>query len=200
VDQDSALLLQARRDPQAFGSFFARNCDGVLAHLYRLTMSPDVAADLMAETFARALLGVGRFDPGLGNARMWLFGIARNQYLAWVRSGAVEQRARQRLRMRPIQPDDESLARIEALVDAQALRHDLLHALGALSPMDRLAVELRVVRECSFEVVAAELGCSEGAARVRVSRALASLRRAWPGPLPTPSVAELAEPADGLAR
>jgi RNA polymerase sigma-70 factor (ECF subfamily) len=193
-DEDSALLLQARHDPAAFGRFFARNCEGVLAHLYRQTLSADVAADLMAETFARALLKVRRFDPVRGTGRMWLFGIARHQYQAWVRSGMVEQRARQKLRLRPIPPDDESLSRIEALADAEALRTHLVHALDVLSPIDRRAVELRVVRECSFEVVAAELGCSEGAARVRVSRALAALRRAWTGPSLAP------EPADGVAR
>lgn len=189
------MLLQARRDPEAFGVFFTRNCDVLLAHFCRLTLSADVAADLTSETFAKALIKMGHFDPALGSARMWLYGIARHQYLGWVRSGAVEHRARQRLRMRPIPPDDESLARIESLVDARALRDDLTTALEALSVLDRRAVELRVLRECSFEVVAAELGCSEGAARVRVSRALASLRRAWTGP-----TSEVSEPADGLAR
>lgn len=40
---------------------------------------PETATDLTAETFAAALAGVGRFDPGRGAAVGWLYGIANHQ-------------------------------------------------------------------------------------------------------------------------
>lgn len=40
--------------------------------------SPDVAEDLTAEVFLRALRSFGRIDPSAGSPRAWLFRIAQN--------------------------------------------------------------------------------------------------------------------------
>lgn len=48
------------------------------AFFVRATGSGELAADLTAEGFAQALASVERFDPALGTAAAWLFGIARN--------------------------------------------------------------------------------------------------------------------------
>ena len=83
---DSELLLQTARDPEAFGTFYDRFEAGILAFFYRATRRADIAADLTAETFAAALASARSFDPELGNARGWLFGIARHQLAdAWER-------------------------------------------------------------------------------------------------------------------
>ena len=49
-------------------------------------------------------------------------------------------------------------------------------ALSALPPAQRRAVELRVIHDQDYAVVAAELGCSTTAARIKVSRGLSGLR------------------------
>jgi DNA-directed RNA polymerase specialized sigma24 family protein len=53
-------LLRATRagDGQAFGAFYSRRRAVVLAFLGRRTRNPEVAADLLAETFAAALAAV----------------------------------------------------------------------------------------------------------------------------------------------
>ena len=57
-----------------------------LAFFYPATRLADIAADLTAETFAAALASARSFDPEQGNARGWLFGIARHQLAdAWER-------------------------------------------------------------------------------------------------------------------
>ena len=51
-------LLQACRagDREAFGRFYARHNTTLLGFLGRRVVEPEVAADLMAETFASALV------------------------------------------------------------------------------------------------------------------------------------------------
>jgi RNA polymerase sigma-70 factor (ECF subfamily) len=83
---DSELLLQTARDPEAFGTFYDRFEADILAFFYPATRRADIAADLTAETFAAALASARSFDPEQGNARGWLFGIARHQLAdAWER-------------------------------------------------------------------------------------------------------------------
>jgi RNA polymerase sigma-70 factor (ECF subfamily) len=65
--------------------------------------------------------------------------------------------------------------------DAAAIDERLSASARASSAVDGLpaeqrdAVRLRVVEELSYEDVAAQLGCSPGAARTRVSRGLRQL-------------------------
>ena len=52
---DSALLRRARGDAEAFGAFYRRHARAVYRSLLGACGDPDVALDLTAETFARAL-------------------------------------------------------------------------------------------------------------------------------------------------
>jgi RNA polymerase sigma-70 factor (ECF subfamily) len=176
-DENTVLLLRARTDPQAFGEFYRRNLDALLAWLYRQTFCAELAADLTAETFAAALERLDRFDPSRGCGRAWLWGIAGMQLRRWWRRGAVDHRARQRLGIAALAVDEGAQAHVEALVDMAPYRAVLADALAELTHTEREAIELRVIRQMSYADISEQLGCAPGAARVRVSRALAHLRR-----------------------
>jgi RNA polymerase sigma-70 factor (ECF subfamily) len=77
-----------------------------------------------------------------------------------------------------IELTEEDLERIDALVDFAPLQAAVTAALADLTPMLREAVVLRIADELSYDDVAERLGCSPGAARVRVSRGLARLQTA----------------------
>jgi RNA polymerase sigma factor (sigma-70 family) len=59
-------------------------------------------------------------------------------------------------------------------------------AVEGLPSPQRRALELRVVQQLSYDEVAGELGCSQNAARLRVSRALRTLTTAL-GPVEEPA-------------
>lgn len=172
---DDELLLASPRDPSAFGEFYDRHSDDVLAFLLARTGCRDTAADLMSETFAAALLSLDRYRPGGREAaRQWLYGIAKNKLRQLHRWRRVDARARARLRV-TARPTDEDLDRAEDRLDAVELRRTVARSVHALSPKLREAVTLRVVDDLPYPEVAARLGCSEQAARARVSRALSRL-------------------------
>jgi RNA polymerase sigma factor (sigma-70 family) len=171
---DEALLASVATDPEAFGVFYRRHEDRILRYFLRRGASAEVAADLTAEVFAAALVGAAGFRPG-GPAAAWLYGIARNTLAASGRRGRVEARARARLGMAPLELSDDSLERILAL-EADSAASD---ALDDLSPLERAAVEARVLQERDYGDIAADLRCSEAVVRQRVSRGLARLRRTF---------------------
>jgi RNA polymerase sigma-70 factor (ECF subfamily) len=174
---DAELILASRRDPAKFRVLYDRLADDLLAYFYRRVLDPEVAADLLAETFAVAFERRGRFrDCGKPGAA-WVYGIAAKELSHWYRRKAVELRAVQRLGMTVPELDDDSIARIEALVDGDARRAAVAAALGGLPDGERTAVELRVVEELGYGEIARRLRCSEGAARTRVHRGLARLGR-----------------------
>jgi RNA polymerase sigma-70 factor (ECF subfamily) len=72
---------------------------------------------------------------------------------------------------------NDDLDRIDEMVDAATYRQAIGRAMHGLSPANRDAVRLRVLEDLPFAEVARRLGCSEGAARVRVHRGLDRLAR-----------------------
>jgi DNA-directed RNA polymerase specialized sigma24 family protein len=73
---DEALLVAGRSDAQAFGLFYGRHVDAVLAFFLRRTGDRELAADLTAEKFAAAVCALPRYRPQRSSALAWLFTIA----------------------------------------------------------------------------------------------------------------------------
>lgn len=141
---DEDLLLAARDEPEAFGLFYRRHVRALAAYFWRRSRDAEETADLTAETFAAALDGCARFDPGRGPAIGWLYGIAHRQLGTLHRRGAVEQRARRRMGMARLQLDDEELERVEADAVLEGPQARVLQELAELPAEQRAAVEARV--------------------------------------------------------
>jgi RNA polymerase sigma-70 factor (ECF subfamily) len=157
------------RAGEAFAVFYSRHERRIVTYFLRRTSHPEVAADLAAETFARALESRRRFDSTRGPAIAWLFGIAANVLAESVRVGRVERAARERLRLEPMVLDDATLAAVAALADGSEL-------LAGLPPAEAEAIGAHVLDERGYPEIAAQIGCSEAVVRQRVSRGLARLR------------------------
>ena len=69
----------------------------------------------------------------------------------------------------------EDYERVEERSEVSSLTPLLRHAVRALPTEQRRALELRVVQQLPYEAVAGRLGCTQNAARLRVSRALRAL-------------------------
>lgn len=98
--------MAGRRDAEAFGLFYRRRVDAVLAFFLRRTGDRELAADLTAETFAAALTSLPRYRPERSSALAWLFTIAHHKLVDSLRRGQVEDRARRRLGLEPLSFSD----------------------------------------------------------------------------------------------
>src|SRR4051794_11764390 len=91
--QHPPLFVRARKDPGTFGDVYLAYHDQVLRYLVRQTFDPEVAFDLMAETFAEMLAGIAGFRGATEDeGRQWMWTIARHQLYRWRERGRVERR------------------------------------------------------------------------------------------------------------
>jgi len=173
---DAQLLALASKDPLAFREFYDRYAAWVRSWFLRQTGSDSAALDLTAETFAQAWHASRRFrDMADGSGAPWLFGFARNLLRQYHKHNRIESAARERLGLPAAWADCEDYEAVDERLEAGSLAPALRLAIKALPREQRRALELRVVQQLEYEEVAGALGCSQNAARLRVSRALRAL-------------------------
>jgi RNA polymerase sigma-70 factor, ECF subfamily len=171
-------LARSRDEPTAFDAFYHAHAPALLRYFARRTLDPEAAADLTAETFARAYQHRGQFrgrtDQEAGG---WLYTIAQRQLLGFQKRGAVEKKALRQLGIQEPELSDDDYDRIEELAELGPLRAKIASALRELAPSTRLALTLRVVEDLDYREIAERLDINEPAARARVSRALRGLHK-----------------------
>ena len=174
--KDAELLRAARQDPEAFREFYDRYAVWIHSWFARHTGSDPASLDLTAETFAQAWHSSRRFrDLADGSGAPWLFGIARNLLRQYHKHNRIESAARERMGLQVAAAECEDYERVDERSEANALAPLVRHALRALPTDQRRAVVLRIVHQLPYDAVANRLGCSQNAARLRVSRALRAL-------------------------
>ncbi len=172
---DEELLLASREDPQAFRELYNRWAQPILEYFVRRVLDVEIAADLMAETFAAAYESRARFRDVGKPGGAWLYGIAMRKLSHFYRHRRVEMDAARRLGMERAPIDEESAAQIAALVDYDERRELAQSGLASLSAAEREAVELRVISELDYKEIGVRLRITPSAARTRVHRGLARI-------------------------
>lgn len=159
-----------------FSALYGQHALALVRFFARRTFDSQLALDLMAETFAQALLSRGSTRGRSDEERAaWLYAIARGQLDRYYRRGRAERNSLERLGLQVPRPDVAEFERIEELVDFEVSRRQIRDALAELSGDQRDAVELRIVQELDYIEVAMLLGISEPTALARVSRGLRAL-------------------------
>ncbi|HKA36777.1 MAG TPA: sigma-70 family RNA polymerase sigma factor [Thermoanaerobaculia bacterium] len=152
-------------------ALYERHAKDVYRFALFLTGDRADADDIVSETFLK--VWTARDDLRLETVRGYLFAIARNIHL----------HARRRAwRFRPLPEELPDVAAGPAETAEGKIALDALRTgLRELPEPDRAAVLMRACGGISYREIAAALGVSETAARVRVHRARARLARGRPG-------------------
>jgi len=135
--------------------------------------SPDLAEDLTAEVFLRALKNFARFDPAIGGPRAWLFRIAQNA----LRDHQRQDRRRQVVSLAGMRDLEYQAPSPEERLLWEEEVARLLAALAELAPNDREVIGLCYGSENSMAEAGEILGLSAAATRTRLWRALGRLRK-----------------------
>ena len=175
----SALLPRCEADPDLFAAFYDAYSERILRFLVRRLLDAEVALDLMSETFAKALRRRRQFRGKTAEEELsWLFAIASSELSHYWRHGKAERKALQRIGVSVPALTDHELERIEERAGVQAIATTLMEELRGLPEDQRHAVELRVVRELTYDEIARAVGVSAQVVRARVSRGLRTLAKA----------------------
>ena len=159
-----------------FERLYRSQIESVTAFFARRSTEPQTVADLTAETFVRAITSFGTFDPGKGTARAWVFGIAQRVYAAHCEAYSRQQAKVQRLAGRR-ELDADQVGDLLDRIDAERDGRALVSELTTLPALDRAMVELVDIAGLPTKEAASALGLSAGAARMRLMRARARLRK-----------------------
>ncbi len=82
---DTELILDSLADPRAFRELYDRWAKPLLSYFYRRVSNADVAADLLAETFAIAYEKRAKFRDRGAPGGAWLYGIASKEVSRYFR-------------------------------------------------------------------------------------------------------------------
>jgi RNA polymerase sigma-70 factor (ECF subfamily) len=167
-DGDALLVAALRaRDPDAFEVLVLRYQGPLFHYLRGFVGDPEQAHDLVQDTFLRVHQSIrGLAEPAL--LRAWLFRIAHNLACSHLRR-------RRLVRWLPLLPSHH--APLSGRGTAEAAHVEA--ALAKVPPEQRAPLLLHLVAGFSHAEVAALLGVSEGAVRMRISRGRAAFRAAY---------------------
>ncbi len=168
-------------DQTAFERLVAATYADTYTLAFRLTGDEEDARDVTQETYLRAYRGLRRFR-GEAQFSTWLYRITAN--CAATHLGRRKRHRHDELNEELGLADERPAADPELQLELGSLRDRLQVALRELPPKLRAVVVLRDVYDLPHEAIAAELGISESAAKVRLHRARKKLRETVL-PLPT---------------
>jgi len=168
-DTELMARVQAGHHEACLAILFDRHHRPLYGFLFRLTGQQALSEDLVQEAFLRVLRYAGSFKSG-ASFRPWLYRIARNVL--------ADHGTRHRLEV-PLElhtdlpaPMECAQTHLEAIQDQRRLAN----ALNCLSGEKRELLLLSRNPELTGADLASIFGCSPGAVKVRVHRALQELR------------------------
>ncbi|MGE5294558.1 MAG: RNA polymerase sigma factor [Solirubrobacterales bacterium] len=183
---ENLIAAHLKGDATAFRELVCRYGDGVLGYLCHMTGNRDQAEDLFQETFKRVHEKAHTFRGG--GFKSWLFTIATR-----VTIDGARKRKRQVVVVQDPQTDcdGECGSQLDAVADQnvptppeelvrQEQKEQVRKAIESLPPGQRAALVLSYYQQLSYREVAEVLGCSVGAVKTQMSRALATLAQRLP--------------------
>jgi RNA polymerase sigma-70 factor, ECF subfamily len=152
-------------DPE-FRDAFVRHKDVLYRFAYRMTGSRPLAEDVVQESFLVLWRRPASYDPGRGNMRAFLLGIARNVILKNLR----DERPYEEL-----QEQDSVCGPVD--VPAEETAGFVARAIALLPPLQREALILAEYEDMSLEEIGSATGVGLAAVKSRLHRARETLRR-----------------------
>jgi RNA polymerase sigma-70 factor, ECF subfamily len=169
------LVEQARTDADAFAEIYRRHVDAIHRFAYRRCGDRELAEDVTAATFERALARLDRFRWRPGGIAPWLFRIAGNELTdhrrrQGRRRGDRTRRAADRMQDMVAVDDLDRADNADQLVLLRT-------ALDGLNPRYERVLTLRHLSGLDHEEAARAMGVTPSLMAVLVHRATAALRR-----------------------
>ena len=181
------MLAYQGGSTEAFEELFARYRTRLFTYLRRSLGDPGQAEDLLQTLFLRVHRARQTYQPAAAFST-WIYTIARNLVRDALDQERAERARRVTTRTSQRETDEEPVPVEERIADEHTapetrlqrkeIAARLQHALLSLSLEQREVILLSKYEDLSFSEIAAVLGCSVTAAKVRAFRALKALRAA----------------------
>jgi RNA polymerase sigma-70 factor (ECF subfamily) len=175
-DQELMRLVQAG-DLSPASEIYDRYSSRIYNFAYRFLRNSEAAEDATQEVFVKMLKHANQFH---GDAKLstWLFSITANWCRDYLRKADNKAKEAEEVLYALPAPSEHAPDRnLERRQDEQRIQK----ALAALTPEQREAILLSRYQGLSYAEIAQISGCSEGAVKTRVFRAMETLKKALAG-------------------
>src|SRR5471030_1265881 len=165
-------MLQVKAgDLERMSLLFERHHKALFGFLFHLTQRREASEDMVQTVFYRILKYRNSFSEG-SNFSGWMYHIARNVL--------KDQKFGMDSQYEPVNLHEEKIAGgtlADERLEKEQSRQQLYDALAMLSERDREILLLNRMKELNYPEISEILGISQGAAKVRVSRAIEELKK-----------------------
>jgi len=172
-DQELMRIVQAG-DYSPASEIYDRYSSRIYNFAFRFLKNAEAAEDAMQEVFVKMIRHAGQFQ---GDAKLstWLFSITANWCRDYLRKADNKPKESEEVLISLPSSSEYSPERnLEQREDELRVRR----ALSALTPEQREAILLSRYQGLSYAEIAQIAGCSEGAVKTRVFRAMETLKKA----------------------
>ena len=170
--EQELVARAARGDVDAFSKLYEENFDRVYRYLYVRLGNEAESEDLAQEVFAKVLEVIGSFQWRDVPFASWLFRIAHNKMIDYIRKEKRVERADSDETVLSLDdPDPAEMA--EKNLQLEKVRHNI----GKLSPAQREVIWLRFGAGLTTTEVASALGKSTGTVKALQYNGIVALRK-----------------------
>ncbi|MBS3873983.1 MAG: RNA polymerase sigma factor [Firmicutes bacterium] len=182
LEQERALVEQARTDPAAFGRLYEDNYDRILNFVVRRTADVELAQDITSETFLKAFKNLAQFTWQNVPFQAWLFRIALTEIAGWHRKKRYPAISLTEMYEQGFEPAGEQDIEAELLLaEAEVLRQRdfllLQEQMHQLPENYREVLFLRFFAELPLQEIGTVLGKPTGTIKSLLHRGLEKLRQ-----------------------
>jgi RNA polymerase sigma-70 factor (ECF subfamily) len=174
------LKLRATRDPEVFGKLYDIYVDQIYRFVYFKVSSKEEAEDITAEVFLKTWQYINEMGANaIDNLQAFLYQTARNAVIDFYRTRGQKEELinrdetkEEQLKIEIVDPKQDLVEKVQLSSDIEEVKK----ALQKIKEEYREVIILRFVEELSVKETANVLGKTEGAVRVLLHRAIATLR------------------------
>lgn len=170
--EEAVLAARAASEPLAFAPIYDHYFPKIYNYIRYRVYRADLADDLVARTFARALDKIGTYDSERSELSSWLFAIARNAVNDHLRAG----RRRRWVSLQWLQSREPQVPGADEGLVAEERRHRLLAAVSRLSSREQEIIAMRFGAGQTNRKISGVTGLSESNVGVILHRAVRKLR------------------------
>ncbi len=174
MNQDESALIArcCDGDREAQHELYDQTVTRIHHLLLKMTGNAEDAVDVAQNTYIKAFAAIERFD-GRSAIVTWLYRIAVNEALQFLRRNKREQRKREQL-AGTVAHSQES--RNPGSVERSTMKMDVAAALEDMAPDDRAILLLRYQEGLDYDALAEVLDCPAGTIASRLNRARRRIR------------------------
>ncbi|MBK9192608.1 MAG: sigma-70 family RNA polymerase sigma factor [Crocinitomicaceae bacterium] len=174
-NDDSALVVAAQKDRNAFAAIYDKYFDRIYLFIYKRVGDEQLAGDICQETMLKVMMNIHKYeDRGLPFSA-WLYRIASNEVNLYYRGQKKNTTVEiQEKHLKELMHEGH-LGKIESEEDQEKL----IQMLSRLKPEYTEIIELRFFMEYSFKEIAEFYNITEANAKMRLYRIFEKMKDDW---------------------